>query len=413
MKNLNFTCPFCSLLCDDIQLEVKENTLKPLNSKCSILINSLKKKINEQFSIINGKKKNISQAINELSFLIKKSKSTLFAGMGTDIKGTRAALDIIDKYKCIIDHFSSDTYVMNLKSMQETGGFFLTLSELKNRSDTIIIFQTSDDVLPRLFEKYIFSKDTINNLKKRKVVFIGSKVPQFLYKNKKLINVEIIKLDSINLLNFISSIRKSINSKDSEVKDKKIFNLIELLKKTKYGSILWSISELQGDVSDLIVNEINLLIQDLNKFTRFSGLSLSGSDHILTVNEVLLWQTGFPIRTSFANGFPIHDIEQFSTKKLLDNKEVDLAIWINSFNEKKIIINKKIKNVLIGIPNHPQKNDVDIFIPVGTPGLDHNSHLLRVDKVVTMPLKKVRNISLQSVEQVLNKVKKGIVNSDN
>ena len=133
MKNLNFTCPFCSLLCDDIQLEVKENTLKPLNSKCSILINSLKKKINEQFSIINGKKKNISQAINELSFLIKKSKSTLFAGMGTDIKGTRAALDIIDKYKCIIDHFSSDTYVKNLKSMQETGGFFLTLSELKNR----------------------------------------------------------------------------------------------------------------------------------------------------------------------------------------------------------------------------------------------------------------------------------------
>ena len=27
MKNLNFTCPFCSLLCEDIQLEVKENTL--------------------------------------------------------------------------------------------------------------------------------------------------------------------------------------------------------------------------------------------------------------------------------------------------------------------------------------------------------------------------------------------------
>ena len=82
------------------------------------------------------------------------------------------------------------------------------------------------------------------------------------------------------------------------------------------------------------------------------------------------------------------------TKKLLDGKEVDLAIWISSFSEKKIIINKKIKNVLIGIPSHPQKNNVDIFIPVGTPGLDHNSHLLRVDKVVSMPLKKIRNISV-------------------
>lgn len=162
--------------------------------------------------------------------------------------------------------------------------------------------------------------------------------------------------------------------------------------------------ELDNNISDLIVTEINLLIQDLNKFTRFAGLSLSGSDHILTVNEVLLWQTGFPIRTSFEKGFPVHDIDQFSTKRLIDEKEIELVIWINSFNEKKIIINKKIKTVLIGIPTHPQKKDVDIFIPVGTPGLDHNSHLLRIDKVVSLPLKKIRNISLPSVDYVLNKV---------
>ena len=412
MKNINFTCPFCSLLCDDIQLEIKENYLKPINSICPILSTSLKKKVDDQFSRVNGKKTNITKAINELSLLLKKSKSTLFTGMETDIKGTKAALDIIDKHKCIIDHFSSDSYVKNLKSMQETGGFFLTLSELKNRSDTIIIIQSSGEELPMLFEKYIFPKNTINNLKKRKVIFIGSKVPKFLYKNKRKINFEYIKSDSDDLLNLISSVRNSINLQSEEIKDKKILNFLELLKKTKYGSILWTASELQNDVSDIIINELNLLIQDLNKFTRFSGLSLSASNHILTVNEVLLWQTGFPIRTSFANGFPVHNTEQLSTKKLLDNKEVDLVVWINSFNEKNIIINKKIKNVLIGIPTHSQKNKVDIFIPVGTPGLDHNSHLLRVDKVVSMPLKKIRNISLPSVEQVLNKVKERIANDN-
>jgi formylmethanofuran dehydrogenase subunit B len=404
MKNINFTCPFCSLLCDDIQLETKNNNFKSLNSKCPILINSLKREINEQFSRINGEKTNISQAIEELSFLIKKSKSTLFAGMGTDIKGTKAMLKIADKFKCIIDHYSGDNYVKNIKSIQEVGGFFLTLSELKNRSDTIIIIQSSDDKLPRLFERYIFSKETINNLKKRKVVFIGNKVPKFLHKNKKKLNFDHIKLNSINLLNFISSLRNSINSEISEIKDKKIVHLLQLLKQTNYGSILWSMKELDNNISDLIVTEINLLIQDLNKFTRFAGLSLSGSDHILTVNEVLLWQTGFPIRTSFEKGFPVHNINQFSTKRLIDNKEIELVIWINSYNEKKIIINKNIKTVLIGIPSHPQKKDVDVFIPVGTPGLDHNSHLLRIDKVVSLPLKKIRNISLPSVDFVLNKV---------
>ena len=108
MKNINFTCPFCSLLCDDIQLEAKNNNLKSLNSKCPILVNSLKRKVNEQFSRIKGEKTNISQAIEDLSFLIKKSKSTLFAGMGTDIKGTKATLKIADKFKCIIDHFYGD-----------------------------------------------------------------------------------------------------------------------------------------------------------------------------------------------------------------------------------------------------------------------------------------------------------------
>ena len=404
MKNINFTCPFCSLLCDDIQLTVNNNNnFKQLNSNCSILSHSLKKKIKDQFASINGKKINITKAINSLSSLLKKSKATLFAGMGTDIKGTKATLKIADKFKCIIDHFSGDSYVKNIKSIQEVGGFFLTLSELKNRSDTIIIIQSSNDELPRLFEKYVFSKKTINNLKKRNLVFIGNKVPQFIYKNKKKFNFDHIKLNSTNLLNFISSLRNSIKSDISEIKDKKILSLLKLFKQTNYGSILWSIKELDNNISDLIVTEINLLIQDLNKFTRFAGLSIAGSEHITTVNEVMLWQTGFPIRTSFEQGFPVHDINQFSTKRLIDKKEIELVIWINSFNEKKIIINQKIKTVLIGIPSHPQKKDVDIFIPVGTPGLDHNSHLLRIDKVVSLPLKKIRNISLPSVDYVLNK----------
>ena len=404
MKNITFTCPFCSLLCDDIQLSVKNNNFKQLNSNCSILSHSLKKKIKDQFARINGQKTNITEAINNLSSLLKKSKSTLFTGMGTDIKGTKATLKIADKFRCIVDHFSGDSYVKNIKSVQEVGGFFLTLSELKNRSDTIIIIQSSNDELPRLFERYIFSKNTINDLKKRKVVFIGNKLPKFIYKNKKKLHFDHIKLNSISLLNFISSLRNSINSEISEIKDKKIVSLLKLFKQTNYGSILWSVKELDNSISDLIVTEINLLIQDLNKFTRFAGLSLTGSEHILTVNEVLLWQTGFPIRTSFEKGFPVHDIDQFSTKRLIDKKEIELAIWVNSFNEKKIIINKKIKTVLIGIPTHPQKKDVDIFIPVGTPGLDHNSHLLRIDKVVSLPLKKIRNISLPSVDYVLNKV---------
>ena len=100
----------------------------------------------------------MSLALDELAKLIKKSKSMLFTGMGTDIKGTQASLDILDKFGGIIDNFSGDSYSKSLKSIQEIGGVYLTLSELKNRCDTIIIIETTDQVVPRLFERYIIFK---------------------------------------------------------------------------------------------------------------------------------------------------------------------------------------------------------------------------------------------------------------
>ena len=66
MKNINFTCPFCSLLCDDIQLTVKNKNFKQLNSNCSILSHSLKEKIKDQFARINGKKTNITKLLESL-----------------------------------------------------------------------------------------------------------------------------------------------------------------------------------------------------------------------------------------------------------------------------------------------------------------------------------------------------------
>ena len=61
------------MLCDDIQLEAKNNNLKLLNSKCPILINSLKRKINEQFSRINGQIKDKNEKTQNASLRHKDS----------------------------------------------------------------------------------------------------------------------------------------------------------------------------------------------------------------------------------------------------------------------------------------------------------------------------------------------------
>jgi formylmethanofuran dehydrogenase subunit B len=42
-----------------------------------------------------------------------------------------------------------------------------------------------------------------------------------------------------------------------------------------------------------------------------------------------------------------------------------------------------------------------VFIPVGTPGLDHAGHLFRTDRVVALPLRQLRESSLPSVAEAI------------
>jgi len=45
------------------------------------------------------------------------------------------------------------------------------------------------------------------------------------------------------------------------------------------------------------------------------------------------------------------------------------------------------------------EREPEVFIPVGVPGLDHAGHFFRTDKVVALPLRKLRESALPSVAE--------------
>ncbi|MEY3885482.1 MAG: hypothetical protein RIS87_1257, partial [Pseudomonadota bacterium] len=46
----------------------------------------------------------------------------------------------------------------------------------------------------------------------------------------------------------------------------------------------------------------------------------------------------------------------------------------------------------------------DVFIPVGIPGIDHAGAIARMDNVVSLPLKKVRESTLPTLSYVLTQI---------
>ena len=49
-----------------------------------------------------------------------------------------------------------------------------------------------------------------------------------------------------------------------------------------------------------------------------------------------------------------------------------------------------------------------VFVPVGTPGIDHAGHLFRTDRVVALPLARLRNSDLPSVSQVVEAIEEAL-----
>ncbi len=59
---------------------------------------------------------------------------------------------------------------------------------------------------------------------------------------------------------------------------------------------------------------------------------------------------------------------------------------------------------MLGTPDLKLTGEPTVFIPVGTPGLDHDGRLVRCDNVVSLPLKSVNRAKLPRVADVIGAI---------
>ena len=178
--------------------------------------------------------------------------------------------------------------------------------------------------------------------------------------------------------------------------------LSDRMLQSKYGVIVWAPSELVHSHAELTIQAISELIKYLNRKTRFAGFSLAGNDGGVSALNVCAWQSGYPIRVGFNKGYPEYDPYKYSTRNVLKTKEVDTLIWISSFGSDNTIPAANIPTIVLssnGITHHKKP---EVFIPVGTPGLDNTGQLFRTDNIVALPLKKLREYGRPSVSHILN-----------
>jgi formylmethanofuran dehydrogenase subunit B len=177
--------------------------------------------------------------------------------------------------------------------------------------------------------------------------------------------------------------------------------LAERCRNANYGVVVWAPPGLDFPYAELVVDHITGLVKDLNKTTRFAGLSLGGGEGAMSAGSVCAWQSGYPLRVSYASGAPDYDPYRYAIGLMLAEGEGDLLVWVASFMPNLASPATELPSIVLGTPGIPLPKAPEVFIPIGTPGLDHAGRLVRCDSVVTLPLKDLGRAPLPRAADLL------------
>ena len=409
----NVACPFCGILCDDLSVSRTASGLKVLKIGCDKAIAGFERNVSGAKPQVSGKDATLTEAIAAAAALISKSRQPIFGGLGTEVEGMRAVMSIADKAGGVVDHALSEGQYRNFRVLQSGGWVMTTLTEARNRAD-LFIFVGSDihKLHPRFFERVVTNDASMfsDTPPKRTVVFLGEGLDQSAAKGARIGDVVSIpcKGERIGeILTAMRAIAKGVPvSGDSigGVPRKDIEALVERCKTATYGVMVWAPPSLAFPNADLTVQAAAEFVKDINQHSRFACLSLGGNEGAVSAGAVCAWQSGFPLRISFASGKPDYDIERYSMARMLAAKESDLLIWIASYTPDLSPPDTDVPMVVLGTPGLKLARPPAVFIPVGTPGADHAGLIVRCDNVVSLPLQNLRRSNLPRVRDILTQI---------
>ena len=405
--------PFCGIASDDLTINVDGNTVTVIENGDRVTKKGFETPITDTSPRVKGKVVSLEQAVTYIADLLRTSKQPVIAGLATDLNGARSAMALADKSRATVDNMDSAAGFRNTLVLQDTGWMVTTLTEVRNRVDLLLVVGSDIECdYPRFYERMVWNKESMfdQDIESRQVVYLGKAPSGNTSTSPQGKKAQILACDDADLPEVMSVLRALVKGKTIQAQQiggitiNKLTVLAEQLKQAKYSVVAWSAAQLEFDHAETTVQTVCEMVKDLNLKTRSSGLPLGGKEGSITVNQVSAWQSGYPMRTNFSRGYPDYDPYLSDTNRMLAADEVDVLLWVSSFNIDRTPPKSNAKTVVLGRSGMLFEQEPEVFIPVGTPGIDHTGRAFRTDSVVSVPLRKLRDSGLPSTFDVLTAV---------
>ncbi|MDX2309245.1 MAG: formylmethanofuran dehydrogenase [Hyphomicrobium sp.] len=406
-------CPFCGILCDDLELSRTAGRLKIVRNGCARAVAGFERSVTGTSPSVGGKPVSLDEAVAAAITILRGAKLPLYGGLGTDVDGMRAVMSLADKSRGVVDHALSEGQFRNFKVLQTSGWFLTTLTECRNRADLFVIVASDVHALhPRFFERIVTPAMSMfaDPAPKRDVVFLGQGLDQSGATGPRMGNVASLDCPNDRTGEIIAALRAIVNGTPLKTETvagipmADIRALADRIRAASYPVFVWAPPSLAFPSADLLVHAICELVKDLNKTQRAAGLSLGGNEGAVSAGAVCAWQSGYPLRVSYASGKPEYDPLRYAIRTMLEAGEGDCLVWLSTFTPDLAPPPSKVPLILIGTPGTPSPATPAVFIPVGTPGADHAGRIVRCDNVVSLPLRDLGRSKLPRAADILSAI---------
>lgn len=407
----DLACGFCGLGCDDLEVAVMGREVRPRRA-CPEAARLLRRGPGQPGGPrVGGREVSLAEAASAAAAHLKASRAAAFSGLGADVAGLRGLADLAVAFGASLDHAGSEGLFRNLDTLQRVGWVACTLAELRNRCDVLVVVGADPTGLfSRFFERAVPATRTdgagpLFLPEGRTIVFLGhgpEAATRNLLAGQDVREVPVpdgLLAEALAALGAFVAGRSlaDLGGAFAGALGEALLEVAGLLKAARYGVLTWNAATLQAGEAGLVVSRAADIVATLNATTRAAVFPLGGRDNCLGAHQVMLWRFGYPLRTLVGGGEARHAPGLYATAAALD--DADLLLHTSAFRPDPPPAFDRGPVIALAHPETEFAREPEVFIPVGTPGVDHGGQVFRMDGVVCLPLEGVREAGLASVAQ--------------
>lgn len=404
-----WTCPFCSLLCDHLQVQGvgQAGPLSAAGAGCALATASLARfdgLAAPASCRVDDAEVSLDDAIAAAAGRLAAARQPLFGGLGTDVAGARALYRLACLTGAIADAGGSESLMQGLRALQDRGGFTTTLAEVRERGELIVCLGDAPTAAYPLLWQRCGLNDTEGP--SRRVVLLGGAA------DAGLAGLPAVRCESValqgDLLDTVSILVALAEGRPLPAAAPALAALARDLLAARYSVLLWDAAALPPQAG-LLIEAVQRLVTALNRSTRAGAFALGGGNGSATVNQTFSWLSGLPLRSRPGPRGLEHEPLLYDGTALLADRAVDLLLWVSCFDPRLVPPPTEVPRIVIGHPAlGASLRGPGVFIPVATPGVGVSGHLFRTDGVVLMPLAPLRADTLPSLADVVGRLGDGV-----